>query len=190
MYARQGLTLPDRVLIYLHNTRDLGLRYSASERPIYGMSDSDWDVRHSTSGYVFMLCEAAILWASKRQTSVALSSCEAEYACGSNACRDVRYVQMVLNELSQPGIECGAEPGTRVLTDSQSARDVAENPGITARTRHFERWMHHIRWMVQMGYARIQLVKTRAMLMLADVFTKAVGRSQIAEAARVLLNLR
>ena len=35
-----------RVLIYLHNTRELGLRYSADARPIYGMSDSDWDVRH------------------------------------------------------------------------------------------------------------------------------------------------
>ena len=94
---------------------------------------------------------------------------------------------MVLNELSQKGLETTVEPGTRVLTDSQSARDVVENPGVTARTRHFERWMHHIRWMVQMGYARMQLVKTRAML--ADVFTKAVGRSQVADAARVLLNL-
>ena len=76
------------VLFYLHNTRELGLHYVASERPIYGMSDSDWDVRHSTSGYVFMLCEAAISWSSERQTSVALSSCEAEIVAGSEAAKE------------------------------------------------------------------------------------------------------
>ena len=37
------LSSAHRVLIYPHNTRELGLRYSADARPIYGMSEySDW----------------------------------------------------------------------------------------------------------------------------------------------------
>ena len=79
------------------------------------------------------------------------------------------------------------EPGTRVITDSQSARDVVDNPGVTARTRHYERWVHYMRHLASHLHIRVYLVKTQAML--ADIFTKAVGRSEIATATRVLLNL-
>ena len=39
-----------RVLGYLDRTKDIGLRYEASDVELYGMSDSDWGVKHSTSG--------------------------------------------------------------------------------------------------------------------------------------------
>ena len=42
-----------RVLGYLYRTRELGLRYQADRKPVSGMSDSDWGVKHSTSGFVF-----------------------------------------------------------------------------------------------------------------------------------------
>jgi hypothetical protein len=45
-------------------------------------------MKHSTSGFVFMLNKAAISWGSKKQTSVALSSCEAELMAGSEAAKD------------------------------------------------------------------------------------------------------
>ena len=50
-----------------------------------GMSDSDWAVRHSTTGFVFQYAQAAISWGSKKQASVALSSCEAEIMALSEA---------------------------------------------------------------------------------------------------------
>ena len=43
-----------RVLSYLYRTRELGLRYAKSDKPLAGQSDSDWAVRHSTSGWQFM----------------------------------------------------------------------------------------------------------------------------------------
>ena len=39
-----------RVLGYLCRTRELGLRYAKSGKPLAGQSDSDWAVCHSTSG--------------------------------------------------------------------------------------------------------------------------------------------
>ena len=39
-----------RVLGYLYRTKHLGLRYSADAKPLSGQSDSDWGVKHSTSG--------------------------------------------------------------------------------------------------------------------------------------------
>ena len=42
------------------------------------MADADWAVKHSTSGHLFTMAKAAISWGSKKQPSIALSSCEAE----------------------------------------------------------------------------------------------------------------
>ena len=50
----------EMVLAYLIRNKDIGLRYAASERPLFGMTDSDWAVRHSTSGWVFILSSATI----------------------------------------------------------------------------------------------------------------------------------
>jgi len=67
-----------RVLSYLHRTRHIGLRYQADAKHLHGQSDSDWGVRHSTSGWQFTYTMVVISWGSKKQISVALSSCEAE----------------------------------------------------------------------------------------------------------------
>ena len=64
-----------RVLYYLERTKDLGLTYEADSTALHGMTD--WAVKHSNSGFVFMLNKAANSWGSKKQTSIALSSCEA-----------------------------------------------------------------------------------------------------------------
>ena len=74
-----------RVLGYLYRTKHLGLRYRADSQPARGYSDSDWAVKHSTSGFVFMYNSAAVNWGSKKQASVALSSCEAEIMAASLA---------------------------------------------------------------------------------------------------------
>lgn len=61
-----------------HVHEDVGLRYEASTVPLNGMSEADWALRYSTSGYIFQLSQATISWSSRRQPCVALSSCEAE----------------------------------------------------------------------------------------------------------------
>ena len=55
-----------RVLMYLDKHEGVGLRYCANSTPVYGMSDSDWAVKHSTSGWTFQFQQATISWASKK----------------------------------------------------------------------------------------------------------------------------
>ena len=79
------------VLCYLSGTSDLRLCYNGSGRSgLIGFSDSDWaenkDDRHSTSGYAFLMADAAVSWVSHRQKTVSLSSTEAEYKELSGAC--------------------------------------------------------------------------------------------------------
>lgn len=83
-----------RILRYLKGTYDFGLLYSSTNNSLVGYSDSDWarDVnnRKSTSGYCFIFGSVVCSWSSKKQSIVALSTCEAEYiATASGACQAV-----------------------------------------------------------------------------------------------------
>jgi len=72
-----------RIIRYLSSMREKGLKLpSASEEELECFVDADWagdqNDRKSTSSHVFRLGKITIAWSSRKQTSVALSSTEAE----------------------------------------------------------------------------------------------------------------
>lgn len=71
-----------RVLRYLKGTISWGLTYAGEQSQICCYADADWagdlDTRHSTCGIVILLNGTAIQWSSKHQTTIALSTMEAE----------------------------------------------------------------------------------------------------------------
>eukprot|EP00965_Chrysotila_dentata_P230366 6197734-Pleurochrysis_carterae.AAC.1 len=84
-----------RVLHYLSRHRSVGLRYARTDKlPLVGFSDSDWATQYSTSGHVFIYGQAAITWSSKKQPTVALSSCEAEIVAASEAAKEATYLRL------------------------------------------------------------------------------------------------
>jgi hypothetical protein len=48
--------------------------------------------RRSTTGYVFLLGEAPVSWASKKQSTIALSSTEAEYMACTHATKEILWL--------------------------------------------------------------------------------------------------
>lgn len=62
-------------------------------------SVSDWAVKHSTTGWLFMLSQATVSWGSKKQVSMALSSCEAEIMAASDAAKEALYLRRFAAEL-------------------------------------------------------------------------------------------
>ena len=69
---------------YLKGTIEFGLYYDGShEYRLYGYMDADWAGsvldKKSTSGGCYSLGSAMISWFSRKQSSVALSTAEAEY---------------------------------------------------------------------------------------------------------------
>ena len=99
------MTAAQRVLRYLKQTRDLKLTYVKHwPEAIIGYSDADWagDVkdRRSTSGSVFLLGGGAITWSSRKQSSVALSTVEAEYMALSVATQEVIWLRQLQEELA------------------------------------------------------------------------------------------
>lgn len=81
-----------RVLKYLKGTSNMKLALAAENyngELLYGYSDANWAEskydRKSNSGHVFLLNGGTVCWSSRKQSLVALSTCEAEFVALSEA---------------------------------------------------------------------------------------------------------
>ena len=117
-----------RVLRYLKGTTYLGLLYRPDELNLTGYSDADWagdtEDRKSTSGYVFMMSGSAVSWRSKKQSSVALSTAEAEYVALSCAAQEAMWLRQLFSNLLQ---DYKLSEPTTIYEDNQSAICMAKN---------------------------------------------------------------
>lgn len=92
-----------RILRYIKDTIDLCLIYKkTSTSPLVGYADSDWagsvDDRKSTTAYLFEVFGAIVTWTTRKQTSVALSSTEAEYVALSAATGGLVWLKNLLQD--------------------------------------------------------------------------------------------
>ena len=155
----------ERVLGYLHFHSSIGLRYSPGDTTLTAFSDSDWATQHSTSGWAVLWQSAAISFGSKKQKSVALSSCEAEIMAASTAAQDVIYMRRLLSELGH-----ASDEPTPLALDNAAARDLAYNPEHHDRTKHIERRHFFVREAVEDLHITVPFVASHDNL--ADFLTK------------------
>ena len=172
-----------RVLGYLYRTRHLGLRYQADKLPVKGFSDSDWAVKHSTSGFVFMYNQAAISWGSKKQTSVALSSCEAELMAASVAAQEAVHLKGFMEELQ---LDSGKP--IELAVDNTAARDTAYNPEHHQKVKHIERRHFYVRECVEDHKITVPYVNTLDNL--SDFFTKPLQSKHFFGMRDAIMNVR
>ena len=130
-----------RTLRYLQATKDMELVYDGSDVAIdmdfHGYSDADWssdlDTSRSTSGYIFISNRAAISWASKRQSMVALSSTESEYIGLSITGQHIQWLRTFFDEIGQ------SQSGpTELNCNNQAAIILCKDPQFRARTKHIQ----------------------------------------------------
>ena len=177
------MTAAHRTLCYLYDTRDLGLRYEPTSVALFGMSDSDWAVKHSTSGSVFVLNKAAVSWSSKKQTSVALSSCEAEIVAASDAGKEAVHLGRLAQELD---LHDGSPIDLHL--DNKSAIDVAYNPEHHGRMKHVDRRHFYVRELVENHRLRVPFVTT--VNNIADFFTKPLHQKTFLPMRDIIMNVR
>jgi hypothetical protein len=162
------------VLRYLKGTVDYGLRYvSDREIRLQGYADSDWAGsvadRKSTSGCCFSLGSTMISWLNRKQTSVALSTTEAEYIAACSASSEVVWLRKLLAGLFDLELEV-----TCIFCDNQSCIKLSENPVFHDKSKHIEIKYHYIRDMVQKGVVKLQYIATDEQI--ADVLTKPLSK--------------
>ena len=118
---------------------------------LVGYSDADWassaDDRRSTSGYCFSLNKAGrlISWKSRKQPTVALSSCEAEYIALSAAMQEGSHLTQELRDIDEL---CGPVVS---FEDNQGAITLSKNSVNRQRSKHIEIRYHFIRTVQNTG---------------------------------------
>lgn len=95
-----------RIFRYLKGTINYKITFTnGQEHNITGYSDADWannmEDSKSITGCVVKMCGGPILWTSKRQRTVALSTVEAEYIALASTCQEVVWLRELSKEIEQ-----------------------------------------------------------------------------------------
>ena len=163
-----------RVLRCLQHTKYLRLFFSStSNSTLVGKTDADWngDVndRRSTTRYYFKLRDSggSVIWQVKKQPTVSLSSCEAEFQGLSSAVQKT-ILRGFPRELGYE--QC--EP-TTIGEDNQNCTNLATKPVLYKRPKHIiDKKYHFIRKRVDDN--SINLIYTPTDEMAADLLTKSL----------------
>ena len=164
----------DKGIMYKPN-KNLGLQCYVGADFAGGWTQVDSDNPEnlmSRTGYVIMYDGCPILWCSKLQTEITLSTTESEYVALSQAMREVIPLMNLMKELdkvlkvnaSKPDFFC------QVFEDNRSTISVATSKKFTPRTKHIALKYHHFRQYVNDKSIRIQSIDTTQQI--ADIFTK------------------
>ena len=167
-----------QVLRYLKGTHNRCLKFvKGTQLKLVGYSDSDWamsDDRRSISGYAFKLCDESSLisWKSRKQSIVALSSCEAEYVALATATQEAKFLRQLFADLM-----CHPCKNVCIYVDNQGTIALANNPVHHKRSKHIDVKYHYVRLEIQRGAVSLTYVPTDKNV--ADVFTKPVNRVKL-----------
>ena len=93
-----------RILRYLRGTANYQLSFGTTSDPkVTAYCDADFandpDTRKSISGFAFMFNGGCFSWSSKKQTSVSLSTAEAEYISAAHAAKSIAWLRTLLREV-------------------------------------------------------------------------------------------
>ena len=149
---------------------------------IKGKADSNYaadpETRRSVSGWSVFLCESPVSCRSKTQTTVKLSTTEAEQDSSVGCAQDMLFVMHVLESM---GLQ--VEKPMIMEIDNKGTVDLANNWSVGGRTRHVEVKKFFLRELKEQGLLRIVWVSNEDMC--SDIFTKNVGGSDFKRHTKV-----
>jgi len=123
--------------------------------------------RRSTGGYLITINGAPLSWQSKRQSTVATSTTEAEYMSAFSGTKEVIWLRELLKELGHP-----QEGITTIWEDNQPCISLSKDPSNHQKSKHFDVTYHFLRERVQMKQVELVYVPTTEQV--ADIMTKAL----------------
>ena len=180
-----------RIGRYLKKTRLMGMIYKPDRtNQLNCYVDADFagsfahEISHlkasvlSRTGYIIYLCGCAIVFKSKMQSEIALSTTEAEYIALSQSMRDLLPLRTILSELSRILMFEITTPiaQSTVFEDNNGAIELAKEPKYRPRTKHIAIKYHHFRDNVQSGKVEIKPIDTKEQR--ADIMTKPLEKTQ------------
>ncbi|GKA38185.1 retrovirus-related pol polyprotein from transposon TNT 1-94 [Tanacetum coccineum] len=158
-----------RIFRYLKGTLNLSLWYpKGSGFDLKAYSDSDYDGcnlhRKSTLGGCQILGGKLVCWSAKKQSSVAMSSAEAEYVAAAGCSAQVLWIKSQMDDYD---VLYDKVP---IFCDNTSVIAISNNLVLHSRTKHIDIRYHFIKDHILKGDIKLYFVPTD--LQLADIFTK------------------
>ena len=144
----------------------------------HGYCDASWLLR-TPAGYVLMLFNGPVDWASKLIRVLCHSTAEAEISAGCMLGKRVVFAVQFASDF-----KIDLKVPVMLLIDNTAADDLSGKFGVTPKTAHFLRWQFYLRWLVIHKWVEIVFVPTKEQL--ADIFTKVIDMSTFIAACKIL----
>ncbi|MBW0536909.1 hypothetical protein O181_076624 [Austropuccinia psidii MF-1] len=174
------------VLRYLRGTQDPALTYyKGNNSGIVAYSDADWgncpDTRRLITGFLATFSGCLVIWKTRKQPTVSLSTSEAEYKSLCDLTSELLWMSQLYKEASL----YGEDTAIPIHEDNQGCG----NSGMNGkRMKHVDIQLHFVREAI--GSSKTRLVYTPTGKMLADFLTKSVSRVTFGKAVSSLKVLR
>ena len=177
-----------RVCRCLQGTRDKGIVFKSNKNlnvdchvdadfaGLWGNEDDQDPVCvKSRTGYVLIFGGCPLLWVSKLQTEVALSTTESEYVALSQSCRDIIPCRYMIKEIIKHyGLEFqGTFTHSKMFEDNEGCISQATAPKMSPQSKHIAVKMHHF-----LGHVKnktLRMVKVTSAEQKANIFTKGLA---------------
>ena len=156
-----------------YDTHQATYEETKNENTLEAAVDSDWaaDSKHrkSVSGIVLQIAGGAVLYKTKFQDTIALSSTQAEFSAACDAGKCILFVRSLLDEIGLP-----QDKATTLYIDNNGALLMANAQQPTRRTRHVEIKQFVLLEWVENDLLELQRITTSDNY--SDGFTKPLGR--------------
>jgi hypothetical protein len=136
----------------------------------------------SRSGWIIFYTGCPIIWASKLQSQVALSTTEAEYIALSMSLRDVLLITFLLEEMRERNFQviCTApHVYCKVFEDNSGGLELLRLPKLRPCTKHINVCYHHFREHARSRKVKIFPINTKDQV--ADTLTKALDQNSFCQ---------
>ena len=162
-----------QVIVYLGSMKDLWLTIGRkSQKLVEGFCDTDWATQkhwHLILGYSYHLGQGAVIWSSKKQQIIALSTVEAECIAQAHAAKEVLWLCTFISE-----IQGESEPLIMIYSDNQGAIALSKDNKFHTRMKHIDIHHHFIHKVIKDKKVSVVCVLTDENP--ADIFTKPLAK--------------
>ena len=169
-----------RVLSYLYHSKDDAICFDGSgglNLEVYADSNDD---PYPTCGYVIKFGGGPVSWRSFKQKAATASSADSELMCLLECVHEVLWLVDLLDEF---GFKVNLP--VVIFQDNQACIAIASDKSQVGRTKHVLRKIYCIRDAIRDG--RVALKYCQTCQMVADIFTKQLGRNKFIEFKKKLV---
>jgi hypothetical protein len=171
----EGIGAPhqhDHPEVYYHSRKNAeAINGDQDEKVLHAYVDADLagdkDTMRSTTGYVIMLYGGVVAYSAKLQSTVALSTAEAETNAAVEAVKQLCHIRLFLTEL---GIN--QDYPTTVYEDNNAVMQLVASGESSKRTKHYMMKYHFL--IEKKADGTFNMIRVNTTEQLADVYTKAL----------------